>query len=75
MKYKKAPRCRKTMKARFPNERLAGRAMMRIWSHDTEADIYDLHTYQCEHCKGWHVGHKSYYEKELAKQQAASVPA
>lgn len=39
--------------------------MMRIWSHDTSANIYDLHTYVCPDCKSWHVGHKSYYEKTI----------
>lgn len=54
----------------FHQEQSAARAMFRIWSHDTKADIYDLHTYVCEHCGHWHIGHKSYYQMQLAKQQA-----
>lgn len=73
-KFKKPKKCPKTGKAKFITEKEAGKVMMRIWSHDTKADIYDLHTYQCEHCNCWHVGHKSYYQMQLAKQQA-SLPA
>lgn len=71
-RFKKNKKCPKTGKSKFHTEQEAGRTMMRIWSHDTSADIYDLHTYQCEFCKSWHVGHKSYYAKELAKQQPSA---
>ena len=67
-------KCKSTGKTRFKVEKFAGRAMMRIWSHDTSANIYDLHTYKCEHCGDWHVGHKSYYEKKLAQQEKIHEP-
>lgn len=75
MKYKKRKKCIKTRKTSFESENTAGQAMFRIWSHDTSADIYDLHTYLCDNCKSWHIGHKSYYAKAQAKQQSTSVPA
>ena len=74
-KFRKVPRCFKTKKAKFPTEKLASKAMFRIWSHDTKADIYDLHVYQCPHCSTYHVGHKSYYAKELEKQNQPSLSA
>jgi len=73
-KIKPKPRCKQTKKAIFRDEKSAGKAMMRIWSHDTSANIYDLHTYVCEFCKGWHIGHKSYYEKaQMKKVDTVSV--
>lgn len=65
-------KCKKTRKTSFPNEKKASRAMMRIWSHDPSANIYDLHTYRCDHCSGFHVGHKSYYEKSRIHE---TIPA
>lgn len=61
----KPKKCLETGKTKFKTQQLAGRAMMRIWSHDPSADIHDLHTYLCPSCGGWHVGHKSYFEKSL----------
>lgn len=56
-------KCQKTNKTKFNNEKKAGRAMMRIWSHDPSANIYDLHTYICPDCGHYHVGHKSYFQQ------------
>jgi len=67
-RFKKSKKCSKTGKSKFQTEKMAGRAMMRIWSHDRQADIYDLHVYRCPHCSTYHVGHQSYYAKELEKQ-------
>jgi hypothetical protein len=58
-------KCRTTHKTKFKTEKTAAKAMMRIWAHDPSADIYDLHTYICPDCGGWHVGHKSYYQQSL----------
>lgn len=70
-RFKKNKKCSKTGKAKFHTEQDAGRAMMRIWSHDTSADIYDLHVYPCPYAtpndKHFHIGHISYYQKELEK--------
>lgn len=74
-RFVKAKKCKQTNKAKFPTEKLAGKAMMRTWSHDTSANIYDLHTYICPDCGSWHFGHISYYQMQLAKQQQASVSA
>ena len=74
----KVKKCARTNKTKFSTEKVAGKVMMRIWSHDPSADILDLHTYLCEYCGRWHVGHKSYYEKKLANeriQQNFSAPA
>lgn len=73
-RFKKNKKCSKTGKSKFPTESVALKTMFRIWSHDTKADIYDLHAYICPDCGSWHVGHKSYYAKELAKQRP-SLPA
>ena len=54
----------------FQTDAQADRAKMRIWSHDPSADILDLHSYLCEFCGSWHVGHKSYYEKKLEQERA-----
>lgn len=71
--FKKPKKCPKTGKSMFHQEQSAARAMFRIWSHDSKSDIYDLHTYVCEFCDHWHVGHKSYYAKELAKVQGTQA--
>lgn len=63
--------CSLTGKTIFLNEQDAGRAMMRVWSHDTSADIYDLHTYQCGN--HWHFGHRSYYEKVRTRFDSESI--
>lgn len=64
-------KCSVTKKTMFTTEDKANRAKMRIWSHDPSADIMDLHSYLCEHCGKWHVGHISYYEKVLENAQTS----
>lgn len=66
-KFRKCPTSKKSM---FRTEKEAGRVMMRIWSHDSSADIHDLHTYICPDCGSWHVGHRSYYE--MAQKSVAT---
>ena len=61
------PKCPTTKKSMFSSEKEAGRAMMRVWSHDPSADIKDLHTYLCSDCKSYHFGHISYFQMSLAK--------
>lgn len=73
-RFLKPKKCSVTKKTIYHTEKDAGRGMMRIWSHDTTADIFDLHIYGCSHCGGWHVGHKSYYEKALAKNPIEVQP-
>lgn len=73
-KVKPYPRCRVTKKAMFPDEPSASKAMFRTWSHDPSVDIFDMHTYTCEHCGHWHFGHISYYEKFKQKQALQMLP-
>jgi hypothetical protein len=65
MSVRKSRKCPTQHKTMFPTEQDAGRAMMRIWSHDPSANIYDLHTYKCPDCGTYHIGHISYYKKSL----------
>ena len=67
-------KCQSTGKTSFQTEDRASRAMMRMWSHDPQADIFDLHTYQCPECHFWHIGHKSYYE-QAKKNDTVSISA
>ena len=60
-------KCSHTRKTIYPNEDLAHRGLMYIWSHDPSADITDMHVYLCPHFPAdtshWHIGHKSYFQK------------
>ena len=62
-------KCKKTRKTQYANEKLAGQALMRIWSHDPKADINDLHVYKCPDCAGWHIGHKRYYQEKIKRTE------
>lgn len=65
-------KCKKTGKTMFQKQSQAQYAMGRVISHTT-TDMFDLHTYQCEHCSQWHFGHKSYYEMSKAKINTVSA--
>ncbi len=54
-------------KKKYETEKEANRGKMNLWGADPNADLTDLHAYQCPHCKYWHVGHKSKYKKHLSK--------
>lgn len=56
MKNKK---CRRYGKTKYKSEADANKGKMWIWSHDPSADLMDLHTYKCEFCGFWHIGHYS----------------
>lgn len=62
----KIKKCLQTRKTRFSNQAKASYAMMRTISHDPHADMFDLHTYPCEHCGGWHFGHKKYFNDTVS---------
>lgn len=62
-KVRKCPHCHKT---RFDTREQARYAMMRTISHDPHADMFDLHTYPCEHSGGWHFGHKKYFNNAMS---------
>ena len=71
------PKCYATKKSMFETEADALRVKMRIWSHDTKADIRDLHAYVCPECAKWHIGHRSYYEivqKRVSESNQPSAP-
>lgn len=64
--YRKPGRkCPVTHKTMFKGEAQANKAKFRIWSHDPQANIMDLHSYLCPDCGTWHIGHVSYYQKTL----------
>lgn len=53
---KHRPLCKASGKAIYPDEKIALRGMMRIYSHDPSATFGSLHTYVCPSCKKWHIG-------------------
>jgi hypothetical protein len=65
-------KCKQTGKTIFKKQSQASYAMMRTISHTT-TDMFDLHTYLCPSCSNWHFGHKSYFEKSLAKNNEVST--
>ena len=70
-KIKKCPQTRKTM---FNQQSQAQFAMMRTISHDPHADMFDLHTYKCEHCGKWHFGHRKWYKPtEISITDSVSI--
>lgn len=61
-------------KKRYSSEKEANRGRMNLWGADPHADLTDLHVYLCSSCKGWHVGHKSKYERSgYAKKNHAHL--
>jgi hypothetical protein len=65
-------KCPKTGKTMFATEDMASRSMMRMWSHDPQANIHDLHTYVCPDCLAYHVGHISYFQQAQARNESQS---
>lgn len=61
---KEYPKCNRYGKTKYNSEEQAHRAMIWIWGHDPHAKLDDLHTYQCEFCNSWHIGHRSKYKGE-----------
>lgn len=59
-------------KTKFPDETTANKVVTRIWSHDPTVKLGDLHSYKCEVCNSWHVGHKKYYDAYLQRQGATA---
>jgi hypothetical protein len=56
-KRKSLPKCKRTGKAIYDSEGAADQGIMFIWSRDPSVDRGDLHSYPCEFCKKWHIGH------------------
>lgn len=70
------PKCPITKKSMFVTEAEADRVKMRVWSHDPQANIRDLHSYLCPDCNHYHVGHKSYYQmaqNKIANSQSVNI--
>ena len=65
-KYHKSSQVGKSCygKTIYPTEPEALKGIVIVWGKDPQADINDLHSYPCpDGCNGFHIGHKSYYEK------------
>jgi len=60
-------------KKKFDTVSEADKAKIRIWGKDPNCDFSDLHSYRCPQCGGWHVGHKSYYEKKKEKHERTKI--
>lgn len=69
----KVRKCAVQNKTIFPDESTTRKALMRAWGHDPNMNIKDMHVYECPHCKGFHFGHISYYQKFLEKQNVIDV--
>lgn len=54
-------------KKKFDTVSEADKAKIRIWGKDPNCDFNDLHSYKCDICGYFHVGHKSYYEKKMER--------
>lgn len=54
-------------KKKFDTVSEADKAKIRIWGKDPNCDFNDLHSYNCDICGYFHVGHKSYYEKKMER--------
>jgi hypothetical protein len=67
------PKCPVTGKSMYNDMNIANKIKFRIWSHDPNADMNDLHVYCCPYCSKYHIGHKSYYEKSLQKKKKNTV--
>lgn len=68
-------KCKATGKTRYPTQSRARAGMMYIISHDSSVNMFDMHTYECDSCKGWHIGHVSYYQKALQKRDDTVSPS
>lgn len=53
------PRCKTTGKRCYPNELKAREAATRMWAKQPGEMIGDIHSFRCEACGYWHVGHWS----------------
>ena len=70
----KAGVCGSTKKTMYLTEADAQKGMTLIWGADPTADLKDLHVYQCDFCKHFHVGHISAYQKYLEKHERKQMP-
>ena len=57
----------------YPSLEEAEKGATIIWSREPSAKREDLHGYKCpDGCRGFHVGHKKYYEISLQRQSLGS---
>lgn len=67
----KYPHCKPENKTAYPDEDCARRGVTLIWGSDPSADLSDLHVYRCLYnADHFHIGHRSYYEKFLSKNES-----
>lgn len=55
--------CDRTRKTKYLTEQDADKGITFIWGSDPTADLKDLHSFRCEHCGFWHIGHRSKFIK------------
>jgi len=64
---RKSKKCRFERKTEYYSEASANKGKTYVWSHDPQADMFDLHVYLCPNSPvdkpHWHIGHQSYYQK------------
>jgi hypothetical protein len=54
---KSAGYCSITGKVIYRNERIANQAVARMWAKQPDEEIGSIHSWQCEHCGKYHIGH------------------
>lgn len=64
----KAGICRATGKVKYTAEKYAKAGITFIWGSDPNADVSDLHVYRCPHCRHFHIGHRSAYERKVTRE-------
>lgn len=57
---KAAGSCNVTKKVIYLNESIANRVVALMWARDASEEIGSLHTFHCEHCGFYHVGHSKW---------------
>lgn len=65
-------RCKKEDKVIYMTPEYANKAITLMFGmvNFSLNEYKDLHSYPCEHCKGYHVGHKSFYQMKLSREHA-----
>lgn len=56
-RYEKLPKCRIANKVIHPDEKAAAAHVAEMAADG--CDVRKVIPYPCQHCAGWHVGHKS----------------
>lgn len=64
--YKFIPKCPETGKQKYPSEKEANHAITFMWATTGMSmdEFEDLHSWKCETCSAWHIGHKKYFTQD-----------